>query len=182
MNEDIVDEDRVVSLADAFMSRRRGMFPAAGNPAHAVTDTAASDPNPATTAKTALAPPANHTAPVAKRLAQEIAGHNNTPPVIHRTQPSLPSIDPDLPVLNEVIASDVAKNPLFAGIEPGLINILVIELSRSIGRHLNEELPKILANATLGSLEADLKQGIEGATEIAAREFITRRRRLMPKN
>lgn len=181
MNEDIVDDDRVVSLADAFMSRRRGMFPAAGSPAHAATDSVSADSNQTTTAKTALAPPSSHTAPAAKRLAQEIAG-NDSPLVMHTTQPSLPSIDPDLPVLNEVIASDVAKNPMFAGIEPGLINILVIELSRSVGRHLKEELPKILANASLGSLEADLQLGIEGATEIAAREFITRRRRFMQKN
>lgn len=167
MSQDIVDEDRIVGLADAFMSRRRGMFPPSGLPL-------------SSEVKTALAPPSSHTAPAAQRLAKEIAGDRSSP-VMHTTQPSLPSIDPDLPVLNEVIASDVAKNPLFANMEPGLINVLVIELSRSIGRHLNEELPKILTNATLGSLETDLKQGIEGATEIAAREFINRRQRLIQK-
>lgn len=179
MNFKSTHDDPLVDRADAFMSRRRGMFPGAGETTAQATAPASS----AAAAKTALAPPASHTAPIAAQLAHKLAeipeeNMLQPAPVLHTTQPSLPSIEEDIPVLSDVVASDAARDPLIAGMDPAILNILVSELARNIGRHVAGELPGLLYSSTLATLEADLRRGIIAATEVAARDFIAQRQRL----
>jgi hypothetical protein len=160
------------------------MFPNAGEPVapNVPTMPAAQNLPPA---KTALAPPPSHTAPMAAQIAHKLAEdprdhlpESTIQAVLHATQPSLPTIDEDLPVLSDVVASDAARDPLIAGMDPAILNILVSELARNIGRHVAGELPNLLYNSTLATLEADLRRGILAATEVAARDFIAQRQRL----
>ncbi len=157
-------DEILVDRADTFMNRRRGMFPA-------------SKPIAPQTTKTALGPPASHTAPAAARLAHELASSEK--PLIHTQQPELPSLEAAIPTLNDLAEpTPDSRDALVSGVDPAVLKILVSEVSRNISRHLTSELAEILYNSTLATLEADLRRGIIAATEVAARNFIAQRLRL----
>ncbi len=162
-------DEILVDRADTFMNRRRGMFPASKP---VITPSIAQQ-----TTKTALGPPASHTAPAAARLAHELVSSEK--PLIHTQQPELPSLEAAIPTLSDLAepTSD-SRDALVSGVDPAVLKILVSEVSRNISRHLTSELAEILYNSTLATLEADLRRGIIAATEVAARNFIAQRLRL----
>jgi len=98
-----------------------------------------------------------------------------TPPIVIHTQ------QPDLPTLEKPLISEapytVAAGQIegMDGIDEVALTRLVNEVSRAMSRHLISELPELLYNATLSTLEADLRRGIFAATEVAARNFIAQR-------
>lgn len=162
------EDDTLVNRAEAFISRRRGMLPGMGQ-----THQAGS-----LSAKIALGPPASQTLPKAQRVVESIAGKDSEPGFFNEA--FIPTRQPELPTLNDVHTPPVtepAREDL-SSIDPDVLKILVSEVSRNISRHITGELPELLYNATLSTLEADLRRGILAATEVAARNFIAQRLKL----
>ncbi|MEY4591390.1 MAG: hypothetical protein RIR18_285 [Pseudomonadota bacterium] len=153
------DEDNhLVDRAEAYISRRRGMLPSLAVPKleDVVKPAAKKSPlsglslNLAISEKEPLAPP----------------------PLIHTQQPELPTLENSQVLLpsHETLGDDRVS-----GIDSATLKILVSEVSRNISRHLMSELPELLYNSTLSTLEADMRRGIVAATEVAARNFMAQR-------
>lgn len=96
------------------------------------------------------------------------------PIVIHTQQPDLPTLE--TPAASEApYLAATAQIEGIDGVDEVVLTRLVNEVSRAMSRHLIRELPELLYNSTLSTLEADLRQGIFAATEVAARNFIAQR-------
>lgn len=100
-----------------------------------------------------------------------------TPPIIiHTQQPDLPTLETPAATESSYSASS-EKIEGMDGVDEVALTRLVNEVSRAMSRHLISDLPELLYNATLSTLEADLRRGIFAATEVAARNFVAQRLR-----
>lgn len=164
MEKNTPQDERLVDLADAFMNRRRGILPQ--NRSVTLNPPPADAPPPSEIEEEAP--------PRATATIQPFTLVDSEP-----QQQVLPTLDPPLPILSDVVSvPEVREDNLVSGVDPAVLKILVSEVSRNIGRHLTSELSGLLYNASLATLEADLRRGILAATEVAARNFIAQRLRL----
>lgn len=86
--------------------------------------------------------------------------------------------DEDIPVLTEVVPPEAAVSEAAPDrFDETLVSILAADLAHSIEQRLGVEIPSLI-EATLESLEQDLRRGIVAATEAALRDFLARRQQL----
>lgn len=108
---------------------------------------------------------------IATPLPAEFSGPPQTPP------------EEDIPVLTEIVGPETAPAENAVSEAPrerfdeALVSILAADLAHSIELRLGVEIPSLI-EATLDSLEQDLRRGIVAATEAALKDFLARRQQL----
>lgn len=123
--------------------------------------------------------------PAGRRRRSFVAALASTTEVTKATAlPSEPELTPiseddDLPVLTEVVPTEVAAVPAENqdDIDDAKIAALISEMAQAIGEQMAFELPTLI-EATLLNIGEELRAGITSTMEMALREFVAHRKQL----